>query len=98
MCEEILSSAGKWREVENIILSEVIQTPKNRRSIYSLISVYNNKKKVQNIQDTAKKTQEAKKKVNKLKGPSEDASIPQEEKKAIMWGRKGREKEGGPEE
>ena len=32
-------------EVENIILSEVIQTPKNRRSIYSLISVYNNKKK-----------------------------------------------------
>jgi hypothetical protein len=31
---------GKWMELENIILSEVIQSQKNTHSIYSLISGY----------------------------------------------------------
>jgi hypothetical protein len=36
--EEILSFAGKWMELENIILSEVIQTQKDMHGMYSLIS------------------------------------------------------------
>jgi hypothetical protein len=32
--------AGKWMEVENIILSEVTQTKKDMNGIYSLISGY----------------------------------------------------------
>ena len=41
------------------------------------------KKKVQNIQDTVHRTQ----KVNKLKGPNEDASVPLgREKKATIKG------------
>ena len=35
--ENILSFAGKWMELENI-LSEVIQTEKDIHGIYSLIS------------------------------------------------------------
>jgi hypothetical protein len=38
--EDILSFAGKWMELENIILSEVTQTPKDMNGIYSLISRY----------------------------------------------------------
>ena len=38
--EDILSFAGKWMELENIILSEVTQTEKNKYGIYSLISEY----------------------------------------------------------
>jgi hypothetical protein len=38
--EDILSFAGKWMELENIILSEVIQTPNNMHGMYSLISDY----------------------------------------------------------
>jgi hypothetical protein len=34
---EILSFAGKWMEVENITLSEVIQTQKVKSCMYSLI-------------------------------------------------------------
>ena len=36
--EDILSFAGKWMELENIILSEVTQTQKDMHGIYSLIS------------------------------------------------------------
>jgi hypothetical protein len=36
--EDILSFAGKWMELKNIILSEVTQTQKDMHSIYSLIS------------------------------------------------------------
>jgi hypothetical protein len=32
--------SGKWMELENIILSEVTQTQKDRNSMYSLISEY----------------------------------------------------------
>ena len=34
--EDILSFAGKWMELENIILSEVTQTTKNMNGMYSL--------------------------------------------------------------
>ena len=38
--EEILSFAGKWIGLENIILNEVTQTQKDMHGIYSLISMY----------------------------------------------------------
>jgi hypothetical protein len=34
---EILSFAGKWMELENIILSEVSQTQKTKNHMFSLI-------------------------------------------------------------
>ena len=47
--EDILSFAGKWIEVESIILSEVTQTQKDMHGISSLM--YFNQK-VQNTLDT----------------------------------------------
>jgi hypothetical protein len=38
--ENILNYAGKWMELENIILSEVTQTQKDIHGMYSLISGY----------------------------------------------------------
>ena len=38
--EDILSFAGKWLELENIILSEVTQTQKDVYGMYSLINGY----------------------------------------------------------
>jgi hypothetical protein len=38
--EEILSFAGKWMELENIILSKITQTQKGMHGMYSLISGY----------------------------------------------------------
>jgi hypothetical protein len=38
--EDIMSSAGKWMELENIILSEVTQVQKDKHGKYSLISGY----------------------------------------------------------
>jgi hypothetical protein len=38
--KDILSFAGKWVELENIILSEVTQTQKDMYGMYSLISGY----------------------------------------------------------
>jgi hypothetical protein len=35
-----MSFAGKWMELENIILSEVTETQKDMHSMYSLISGY----------------------------------------------------------
>ena len=40
MNEDNLSVAGKWMELENIILSEVTQTPKDMNGMYSLINGY----------------------------------------------------------
>jgi hypothetical protein len=37
---DFMKFAGKWMELENIILSEVTQTPKNTHGMYSLISRY----------------------------------------------------------
>ena len=36
--EDILSFAGKWMDLENIILSEVTQTQKDMHGIHSLMS------------------------------------------------------------
>jgi hypothetical protein len=38
--KDILSFAGKWIELESIILSEVSQTPNDIHGMYSLISGY----------------------------------------------------------
>jgi hypothetical protein len=38
--EDSMSFAGKWMELENIILSEVTQTLKDMHGMYSLISGY----------------------------------------------------------
>ena len=38
--DDILSFAGKWMELENIILSDVTPTQKDMHDIYSLISGY----------------------------------------------------------
>jgi hypothetical protein len=38
--EDILSFAGKWMELEYIILSEVTQTQEDVHGMYSLISGY----------------------------------------------------------
>jgi hypothetical protein len=35
-----MNFAGKWMELENIILSEVIQSPKDMHGMYSVISGY----------------------------------------------------------
>jgi hypothetical protein len=37
---DIMKIAGKWMELEKIILSEVIQTQKDKHGRYSLISGY----------------------------------------------------------
>ena len=38
--KNIMSFAGKWMELENNILSDVIKTQKHMHDMYSLISVY----------------------------------------------------------
>jgi hypothetical protein len=38
--EDIMNFAGKWMELENIILSEVTQTQKDMCSMYSLINEF----------------------------------------------------------
>ena len=38
--EDIMNFANKWMKLENIILSEVTQTPKDMYGMYSLISRY----------------------------------------------------------
>jgi hypothetical protein len=37
---DMLSFAGKWMEVENIILSKITQTQKDIHGIYSIINGY----------------------------------------------------------
>jgi hypothetical protein len=38
--EDILSLAGKWMELENIMLSEITQIQKDMHGMYPLISGY----------------------------------------------------------
>jgi hypothetical protein len=38
--KDIMNFAGKWLELENIILSEATQTQKDMNGMYSLISEY----------------------------------------------------------
>ena len=84
--ENIISFAGKWMELENIILCEVTQTQKNTDGMYPLISGCNPEKyRIPRIQSTEFK------KVNKPKYSNKGVSIPHlREKKAITGGR-GRE-------
>ena len=53
--ENILSFSGKWMELENIILSEITYTQKDRHGVYSLISGYE-PTKVKNTQNTIHRT------------------------------------------
>jgi hypothetical protein len=46
--------AGKWMELENVILSEVTQSQKNTHDMYSLIN-----SRVQNTQDSTQRPYEA---------------------------------------
>ena len=99
--EDILSFAVKRMELENTILSEVTQSPKDMHGMYSLISGYWPSKKpvrIPRIQSTELKM------FNRQKGSSEDVSIPLgREKKAIRgkgmeggsWVGKGRGRERG---
>ena len=86
--EHILSFAVKWMELENTIVSEVIQTQKDMHGMYSQISGYYISQKIKKRTDYQKyipRTQ----KVNKLKCPSKDALVPPgREKKAITSGRR----------
>jgi hypothetical protein len=50
--KSILSFAGKWMELENIILSEVTPTQKDKHGMYSLICGYSQKKKKNQNTDT----------------------------------------------
>jgi hypothetical protein len=43
MKNEMLSFAGKWMELENIILSEVSQAQKTKNRMFSLICGHENK-------------------------------------------------------
>jgi hypothetical protein len=84
--KDIMNFAGKWMKLENINLSEVTQTQKGMDGMYLPISGYQPKKyRIPRIQSTEPK------KVNKQKGPSEDASIPLGREKITItgWG-------GGP--
>jgi hypothetical protein len=38
--DDFMNFVGKWMELENIILSEVIQTQKDIHGMYSLVSGY----------------------------------------------------------
>ena len=38
-----MKSIGKWMDLENIILSEITQSPKDMHAVYSLISGYQSK-------------------------------------------------------
>jgi hypothetical protein len=81
--EDILSYSSKWMELENIILSKVTQTQKDIHGMYSLILSQKKKKKyrIPKIQSTELK------KLNKLKCPNEDTSVPfGREKKAFTDG------------
>ena len=78
--EDILSFAGKWTELENIILSEVTQTQKDMHGMWILAG---EKNKNINIKTKRNRTEYPRyiqstelKKLNKLKCPSEDTAVP----------------------
>jgi hypothetical protein len=97
--ENILSFAGKCMELENIILSEVTQTPKDMDVLINkwiLAKKEKRKKKkkkfIQNTQDTVHRIQKA----QQSECPSEDASVPLGKEKKAKTSREGR-REGGRE-
>jgi hypothetical protein len=54
--EDILSFAGKWMELENIILSDVTQNQKDTHGMYSLVRGYWPKTKQENQKTNKQKT------------------------------------------
>jgi hypothetical protein len=89
----IKNFAGKWMELENIILSEVTQTQKDMHGMYSLIILDKKKKKkkyrIFKIQSTELK------KVNKLKCPNEDTSVSLGREKTTIKSGEGQRNLGG---
>ena len=73
--KDILSFAGKWMELENIILSEVTQAQKDVHGFYTLISGYYSPPEKNTVQNTQDKVHR-RKNVNRLKCQSEDSSVP----------------------
>ena len=61
-----MNLAGKWMELENIILSEGTQSPKDTYGMYSLISDISHEVQVTMLQFTDPK------KLNNKEGPRED--------------------------
>jgi hypothetical protein len=62
---EVLSSrggcfAGKWMELENIILNEATQTEKNTHGMYSLISGYQPKIQIEKEREKERKKERKK--------------------------------------
>ena len=49
---DILKFAGKWMDLENIILNEVTQTQKDKYHMYSLISGFKHKAEKTSLQFT----------------------------------------------
>jgi hypothetical protein len=83
-----MNFACKWMELENIILSEVTQNPKNSHGVYLRISRYQPKMYRIPTYDTIHRIH----KVNKLNNSSEHASIPLgREKKGIRQAEGGRD-------
>jgi hypothetical protein len=77
--------------LENTILSELTQTQKDMHGMYSLISVDISQKKKKKYRIPKIQSTELKK-INNLKCPSEDASVPLgKEKKAITRGERRRD-------
>ena len=74
--EDILSFAGKWMELEIIILSEVTKMQKDMHGMYSLISGYQPKPTKQKKYRIPKIYSTELKKVSKLKCPNEDPPHP----------------------
>jgi len=75
--KDILSFAGKWMELENILLSKVTQTQKDTQGMFSPISRYLPKQNTKNRINRIPKIQYTElKKISKLKNPSEDTSVP----------------------
>ena len=79
-----MSLACKWMELENIILSEVTQTPKDKNGMNSLVSGYQAGSRENRIQSPDHK------KYKKQKDQSQGASIPLRKGKNIIMRGRGR--------
>jgi hypothetical protein len=68
--KDIMNSAGKWMELQNIILSKVKQTQKYMHGMHSLISRYQPK----GTEYSQYNSQSNNMKFNQKEGPNEDTS------------------------
>ena len=81
--KDIMSFAGKWMELENIILSESFRPKRTCMVCTHLLA--KKRYKIPRIQSTELK------KINKSIGPNEDASVPLGRKKKAITGDRGKE-------